>query len=48
MSAPKTLVQTSKKLFAATIRIALANCLQAEYELEKKEIARWLTPGSCE
>ncbi|WP_141732183.1 hypothetical protein [Oligoflexus tunisiensis] len=29
-------------------RIALANCLQAEYELEKKEIARWLTPGSCE
>ncbi len=29
-------------------RIALANCLQAEFELETQEIAAWLTQGSCQ
>lgn len=29
-------------------RIALANCLQAEFELEVQEKTRWLTQGSCQ
>jgi hypothetical protein len=29
-------------------RIALANCLQAEFELEVKEKTRWLTQGTCQ
>jgi hypothetical protein len=28
-------------------RIALANCLQAEFELEVQEKTRWLTQGTC-
>lgn len=29
-------------------RIALANCLQEEFELEQQELAKWLTATSCQ
>lgn len=35
-------------VLSADERIALANCLQAEFELEIQEKTRWLTQGSCQ
>jgi len=35
-------------LLNADERIALANCLQAEFELEIQETAAWLTQGTCQ
>jgi hypothetical protein len=29
-------------------RIALANCLQEEFELEKQELVKWLTQSTCQ
>ena len=29
-------------------RIALANCLRAEFQLERKELKQWLTQDSCQ
>lgn len=29
-------------------RIALANCLQAEFQLERQQLEKWLTQGSCQ
>ena len=29
-------------------RLALANCLKAEFQLERKELAKWLTEVSCQ